>query len=259
MPGVPGHFAGADEQTKAMLVYQNPELASHFTRQAAEQYEQVVNSGIDPDVTEMAHHFNLDDRSTRALDAQMKSRKATFEEDMEALWEILGGARNPSGLLMVKVREMAEGVFRGFSTPEKDVRDFGKRHGLDVQASAKLAEVLAKRPDPKEDMKKLGKHLERSNKPSALMMLMLKDLRAGKPVKECEHQAAMGSKAHMNELKQEKTRRSKSRGGGRKRSPSGRKRSKEKTRRSRSRDPGRGRHRSRSRSRDRRSRGRRRQ
>merc|ERR1719277_675665 len=160
---------------------------------------------------EMAHHFNLDDRSTRALDAQMKTRKATFEEDMEALWEILGGARNPSGLLMVKIREMAEGVFRGFSTPEKDVAEFARKFGLEAQASAKLAEVLAKREDPKDDMKKLSKHLERSNKPSALMMLMLKDLRAGKPVKEPEHQAAMGSAAHRKELQEEKSRRNRSR------------------------------------------------
>merc|ERR1719277_2555985 len=155
---------------------------------------------------EMAHHFNLDDRSTRALDQQMKQRKATFEEDMEALWEILAGARNPSGLLMVKVREMAEGIFRGFSTPEKDVSEFARKFGLEAQASAKLAEVLAKREDPKEDMKKLAKHLERSNKPSALMMLMLRDLRLGKPVKEPEHAAAMGSAVHRKELRQERRR-----------------------------------------------------
>merc|ERR1712157_577088 len=79
--------------------------------------------------------------------------------------------------------------------------DFAKKHGLDVHASNKLAEVLAKRPDPAEDMRKLGLHLERSNKPSALMMLMLKDLRAGLPVKEPEHQASMGSKAHKREIK----------------------------------------------------------
>merc|ERR1719277_834152 len=135
---------------------------------------------------EMAHHFNLDDRSTRALDQQMKQRKATFEEDMEALWEILAGARNPSGLLMVKVREMAEGVFRGLSTPEKDVADFARKFGLDAHASAK--------------------HLERSNKPSALTMLMLKGLREGKPVPEPEFAAATGSAAHRKELEQQKKR-----------------------------------------------------
>jgi len=230
LPPVPGG-SPADEQLKAMLVYQNPELASHFTRQAAEQYEQVVSSGIDPEIMEMACHFNLDDRSTRALDQQMKTRKKSFTEDMEALWEILGGARNPSGLLMVKVREMQEGVFRGFSTPEKDVADFARKWKLDAHASAKLAEVLAKRNDPKEDMIKLAKHLERSNKPSALMMLMLKDLRMGKAVPEPTHAAAMGSAAHRRELEDQKK--------------------KDERRRNRSRSREHQRHRSRSRSRDR--------
>lgn len=231
--GLPDLQPSVHAQMQAMLVMQNPELASQLTRQAAEQYEQAVNAAIDPDVTEMAHNFNLDDRSTRALDLQMKNRKATFDEDMEALWQILGGARNPSGLLMVKVREMADGVFRGFSTPEKHVSDFAKKHRLDAQASAKLAEVLAKRQDPQEDMRKLSIHLERSNKPSALMMLMLKDLRAGKPVKEPEHVAAMGSSAHMKELKQEKARHSRSRD----------RRSRERRKRSRSRSRSRGRRR----------------
>lgn len=189
-------------QVQATLVFQNPELATNFTLQAANQYEQVAKSGIRPEVQELAEHFGLDDRSTRALDSQMRVRQATFEADMEALWEILGSARNPSGLLMVKVREMAEGIFRGFSTPEKNIADFAKQHKLDLHAAAKLAEVLAKRPDPAEDMRKLAGHLERSNKPSALMMLMLKDLRAGLPVKEPEHQAAVGSKAHSRELKE---------------------------------------------------------
>merc|ERR1719401_2111287 len=149
MPGPPGMPGGPDN---AMMVYQNPELAAHFTRQAAEQYDQVVSSGIDAEVMELRDHFNLDDKVVNALDQQVKRRKATRVEDMSALWEILEGARNPSGLLMVKVREMAEGVFRGLSTPEKNVAEFARKFGLDAHASAKLAEVLSRRGDPKEDM-----------------------------------------------------------------------------------------------------------
>eukprot|EP00413_Alexandrium_margalefii_P014837 CAMPEP_0204543496 /NCGR_PEP_ID=MMETSP0661-20131031/19804_1 /ASSEMBLY_ACC=CAM_ASM_000606 /TAXON_ID=109239 /ORGANISM="Alexandrium margalefi, Strain AMGDE01CS-322" /LENGTH=230 /DNA_ID=CAMNT_0051550219 /DNA_START=9 /DNA_END=698 /DNA_ORIENTATION=+ len=185
------------------MVYHNPELAAVFTRQAADQYDQVAATGMDPEITELAHHFNLDERAARALDQQMKRRKDTYDEDLEALWEILKGARNPSGLLMVKVREMAEGTFRGFSTPERDVSEFARKYRLDAQASAKLAEVLQKRETPKEDMKKLSKHLERSNKPSALMMLMLKDMRAGKPIPDPQHQAAIGSTQHEKDLKDE--------------------------------------------------------
>lgn len=197
----------------------HPELVSQFTQQAAHEYEQAMANNIDPEIAEMAHHFNLDDRAVRALDQQMKRRKETFDDDLAALWEILEGARNPSGLLMVKVREMAEGTFRGYSCPEKDVSDFAKKFNLDIQASAKLAEVLARRDDPKEDMKRLAKHLERSNKPSALTMLMLKDMRNGLPIKDPEHQAAIGSLAHERELKKEAARRrDRSRDRGRERS-----------------------------------------
>jgi len=239
--------AGASQsEVNAMMVYQNPELASTLSRQAAEQYEQVVQFQIHPEVQEMSHYFNLDERSTRALDTQMKGRKNTFEEDMEALWDILAGARNPSGLLMVKVREMQEGVFRGFSTPERNVAEFARKHKLDNHASAKLAEVLAKRPDPDEDLRKLGKHLERSNKPSALTMLMLKDLRNGQQIKDPEHTAAMGSAAHRKELLKERQaaerRKSRSRSHQRHRSRS---RDRGARKRSRSRRQGRGRDRDR--------------
>merc|ERR1719291_1111242 len=65
----------------------------------------------------------------------------------------------------------------------------------------KLAEVLDKRDDPEGDMAKIGKHLERSNKPSSLMMMLLRDLREGKPVKDPEYAAAIGSRVHEKEMK----------------------------------------------------------
>jgi len=236
---------GDPSQMQNVMMHQQQNMVAQFTRQAAEQYDQAKQSNVDPEITEMAHYFGLDDRAVKLLDQQMRNRRDTFEQDMSALWEILEGARNPSGLLMVKVREMAEGTYRGFTTPEKDVAEFAKKHNLDMQASAKLAEVLERRDDPKEDMRKIAMHLERSNKPSALMMLMLKDLRAGKNVKEPEHQAAIGSKVHERELKKDEGskkdrgyRRSRDRGAGgdgtRQRERS-RERSRER-RRSRSRD-----------------------
>merc|ERR1719198_2226508 len=124
---------------------------------------------------------------------------------------------------MIKIKDMRMGTFRGMSALDRTVQDFGKKHRLDAQATVKLAEVLDKREDPEGDMKKLGKHLERSNKPSSLMMMMLRDLRDGKPVKEPEFAAAIGSRVHEKELAhqhKEKEKRSKSRGGGRYRSRS---------------------------------------
>merc|ERR1719198_2412784 len=99
-----------------------------------------------------------------------------------------------------------QGTFKGMSALDKEVQDFAKRYKLDAQAAVKLAEVLTKRMesdqayDKTEDMGKIAKHLERSNKPSALMMMLLKNLREGKPVKEPEYAAAIGSRMHEKEL-----------------------------------------------------------
>merc|ERR1719321_173077 len=130
----------------------------------------------------------------------MKKRQDTFKEDLEALWIGLEGAKNPSGMLMLKVKDMMNGTFRGMSALDKEVQEFAKKYKLDAQAAVKLAEVLDKRDEPKEDMAKIGKHLERSNKPSALMMMLLKNLREGKPVKDPEFAAAIGSRMHEKEL-----------------------------------------------------------
>merc|ERR1712066_867705 len=93
---------------------------------------------------------------------------------------------------------MEDGVFRGTATPDLDVEEIGKKYKLDVQACARLSEVLARRnaEDRKKDLKQLNKHLELSNKPSSLVMLMLKDLRAGLPIKDPEYPAAVGSYRH---------------------------------------------------------------
>merc|ERR1719277_2705108 len=204
-------------QMQAMLLYQQmlqqqmglqqqqmqqqAAATSQFTLQAAQAYEESVQQAVDTEVQELARHFKLDERITRDLDVQMKKRQGTFEDDMRALWEILEGARNPAGLLRVKIREMEEGTFRGTATPDRDVEEMAKKFGLDAQASAKLAEVLGKREDRKKDLRQICKHLELSNKPSSLVMLMLKDLRAGIAVKDPEYPAAVGSYRHKRGLK----------------------------------------------------------
>jgi len=209
-------------QMQALLNYQQmmqqqAMMASQYTLQAAQAYEQSVSQTIDTEVSELAHHFKLDDRITKDLDTEMKKRRKTFDDDMSSLWEILEGARNPAGLLRVKIREMEEGTFRGTATPDRDVEEMAKKFGLDAQASAKLAEVLGKREDRKKDLRQICKHLELSNKPSSLVMLMLKDLRAGISVKDPEYPAAVGSYAHKRGLKRGTGGRSRSRSRGRRR------------------------------------------
>merc|ERR1719215_2018369 len=159
-------------------------LAQLRFQQVAAEYEQQKHAGIAPEVAELAEYHGLDERATRALDEEMKKRRATFDADMQALWVGLEGARNPSGLLMMKLKDMRMGQFRGMSALDNKVQEFAKNFRLDAQAAVKLGEVLDKRDDPEGDMVKIGKHLERSNKPSSLMMMLLRDLREGKQVKD---------------------------------------------------------------------------
>merc|ERR1712110_905305 len=143
-------------------------------QEAALQYEAEKHSGIRPEIAEFAEHHGIDDRAAKALNEEMKKRTESFEQDMQALWIGLEGAKNPSGLLMIKIKDMRMGTFRGMSALDKTVQEFGKKYRLDAQATVKLGEVLDKREDPDGDLKKLGRHLERSNKPSSMMMMMLK-------------------------------------------------------------------------------------
>lgn len=201
------HHAGVGElstqQTHAVQAFE----------QASNLYEQQKSFQVAPEVTELAEHFNLDERITKDLDVEMKKRKSTYDDDMKALWDILEGARNPAGLLRVKIREMEEHTFRGGAlTPDREIEEMAAKYKLDAQATAKLSEVLAKREDRNRDLRQLSKHLELSNKPSALAMLMLRDLRAGKSILDPEFPAAVGSYAHKRGLRGCLRNRSRSRG-----------------------------------------------
>eukprot|EP00930_Biecheleria_cincta_P054986 TRINITY_DN4135_c0_g1_i2.p1 TRINITY_DN4135_c0_g1~~TRINITY_DN4135_c0_g1_i2.p1 ORF type:complete len:537 (+),score=105.63 TRINITY_DN4135_c0_g1_i2:207-1613(+) len=194
-PGMMPPGAGGSWNTEA--------IAQIRFQQVASQYDQAKNNEIDPQVQELAEHHSLDDRAMRALDEEMKKRKDTFESDMQALWVHLEGAKNPSGKLMMKLKEMRMGVFKGMTALDKTIQEFAKKNRLDAQAAVKLAEAMENRTDLEGDLAKLAKHFERSNKPSSLAMMMLRDLREGKPVKDPEYTAAIGSKIHEKEVREQ--------------------------------------------------------
>merc|ERR1740123_2897816 len=209
--GMPGMQAIGRATPNMPTAVDSETLAQMRFQQVAAEYEQIKHAGIAPEVAELAEYHGLDDRATRALDEEMKKRRDTFEADMQALWVSLEGARNPSGLLMLKLKDMRMGAFRGMSALDQRVQEFANKFRLDTQAAVKLGEVLDKRDDPDGDMVKISRHLERSNKPSSLLMMMLRDLREGRPVKEPQHAPAIGSKIHEREL-DKIIRRSRSRG-----------------------------------------------
>merc|ERR1740117_194194 len=143
-------------------MYQNPDMAVNITQQRAVEYEQEKKSSmvVEPEVIELAHHFQVTDRHARMLDEQLKKRNDTYEEDIASMYEILKGAKNPADLLMVSIRWMADGTFNGLDTPNPDVGKAAKRYKLDPPSACKLAEVLEGRKDADDDLKKINTHLE---------------------------------------------------------------------------------------------------
>merc|ERR1719162_1955025 len=153
----------------------------NVTQQRAVEYEMEKSSStvIEPEVVELAHHFQLTDRHARMLDEQLKKRNDTYEDDIASMYEILKGAKNPADLLMVSIRWMSEGIFNGMATPNPEVCKAAKKYKLDAPSACKLAEVLETRKEPEDDLRLINSHLERSNKPSSLVMMMLKSLKQG--------------------------------------------------------------------------------
>merc|ERR1719327_475944 len=80
----------------------------------------------------------------------------------------------------------------------------GQTYKLDDAAVQRLTEVLKNREDRKGDLEKIKKHLAVSNKPSALVMMMLGKLRKGEDIGEPEHKAAPGSHDWQEEVKEER-------------------------------------------------------
>lgn len=219
-----------------------------MTQQQALEYDhaKAISASLEPEVVELVTFFKLSDRLAKMLNDQLKQRNNTYDDDIAAMYEILKGAKNPADLCMVSIRWMAEGTFRGSLTPNPDVEKVAKKYQLDVPSACKLADVLEKRDEPDEDLKKICVHLGRSKKPSSVIMMMLRDLKEGNPVPECKHWAVPGSYDHkMETSRANQPKRSRSRGG--RGSNLGRTRSRSRGGWGRSRSWGRGRSRSRSR------------
>merc|ERR1719265_2616996 len=66
---------------------------------------------IDPSIIEMCSHFKIEDRVARRLHNAMRKRTDSFDEDIAALWEILGEARHAAGMLQSKILEIENDDF----------------------------------------------------------------------------------------------------------------------------------------------------
>merc|ERR1711957_774983 len=74
--------------------------------------------------------------------------------------------------------------FIGKMKADKELKDMSKRFKLDDQAESKLADILARTDPDKKNlyMAELNKHLEVSNKPSAMVMMLLRKIGDGTPL-----------------------------------------------------------------------------
>jgi len=136
---------------------------------------------IDPDVQELCDHFHIEERHALRLTDCMRKREATFEADMERLYDVLERANSPAGLLVVKMREMDEGTFVGAMRADKELKAIVKKFAVDATAEAKLADILSRYPaeKKKEYYGEIERHLETSARPSAMAMMLLKKLGSG--------------------------------------------------------------------------------
>mmetsp|Transcript_10455 Transcript_10455/g.29076 ORF Transcript_10455/g.29076 Transcript_10455/m.29076 type:complete len:284 (-) Transcript_10455:150-1001(-) len=212
------------DPSMARVFAHNPLLAGQLAQQALTQAIQQAavkppGSGFLPEVDELAEHFGLDERITKRLDDEMRKRTESLDGDIAALWDVLEAARNPAGLLAVKIQEMQDGIFVGKAKLDKDLAELVKKFKLDDTAAMKLAGVLMARKDRrKEDLEQLDRRLETSNKPSAMVMMLLPKLRSGEPVGEPDRAPAPGSYADLREQRGRRAREGERRGRSRSRS-----------------------------------------
>lgn len=159
----------------------NPAQPSAAIPQGTAAAEPEDSNLIDPDVQELCDYFHIEERHARRLNEIMKNRQETFVADMERLYDVLERANSPAGLLVVKMREMEEGTFVGKVKADKDLAAVSKKYKLDEQAESKLADILARYDDArrKEYLIEIERHLEVSNRPSAMAMLLLRKLGEG--------------------------------------------------------------------------------
>merc|ERR1719352_1426052 len=130
---------------------------------------------VDPEIQELCDHYHIEDRHSKRLNWLMKSRHDTWEADMARMWEVLERAREPAGLLTVKMREMEDGTFVGKLKPDSRMQALTKKFDLDDQAESKLMDVLSRYDEDKKSVyyKEVEAHLEVSNRPSAMVMMLL--------------------------------------------------------------------------------------
>lgn len=142
---------------------------------------------------------SITDEVIQALEYQLRRRPTSFEGDLETVEEALRDPRRekaPITVLIAKIKEMQNGTFTGVPANHKLLQEMATKFEIDAKALNVLTEHLGKigKEKAKTAIAHLITHLERSNKPSAMVMVQLKKLRAGEEIGESNQKASQGSK-----------------------------------------------------------------
>merc|ERR1719502_1241042 len=136
---------------------------------------------MDPDVRELGDYFSIEERWVVRLNEEIHKRMDTKEADLAKLYEVLETARSPTGLLTVKIGEMASGRFIGKIKHDKDVERIAKKFRLDDPVKSRLTELTVRRKDRKdEDLDRLEQHLSYCKQPNAIATILCGKLLEGK-------------------------------------------------------------------------------
>lgn len=136
---------------------------------------------MDPDVRELGEYFSIEERWVVRLNEEIHKRQESKEVDLAKLYEVLETARSPTGLLTVKIGEMASGRFIGKIKHDKDVERIAKKFKLDDPVKSRLTELTVRAKDRKEEhMDRLEQHLSYCKQPNAIATILCGKLLEGK-------------------------------------------------------------------------------
>lgn len=86
-------------------------LGGNSTNPATGLASSSLTDAMREDILALVKEYNFDARISDRLATTMAKRSATFSEDMATLRDVLPTARNPAGLLCVKLGDMDNGTF----------------------------------------------------------------------------------------------------------------------------------------------------
>merc|ERR1712151_1318735 len=165
------------------------------TQEAPQLTDEDIDRRIAAEVSDLCDHYEMDFRIGQKFIEALIRRRETWENDIHGLWMSLKLARKDSvsGLAMKKISLMNNNMYV-YVPPPKELDEMCVKYKLDADATNKLTDLLAKRPDTVvQDIQEVEKRLIGCPNPSSLVMKMIVAMNQGKPMPEAYYRADKGS------------------------------------------------------------------